>query len=157
MMGMMSAGMGCGPHAVAAARRKAGISAWRYLYAGDWPNTDIGIRGAWHMAEIPIVFGTTEFMSHIPDTAEERKLGEQMRLAWTGFAKNPVSGLSKMGWPVYEDNGEFHELVAIFRQVRVKHRNMYVDFLIAGPVIRLGGENNSEILFDPRSEYDKTC
>jgi cholinesterase len=99
--------MGCGPHDVAIARRNAGIPAWRYLYAGDWPNMDIGVRGAWHMAEIALAFGTTEFMSHIPDTEDEKKLGKQMRLAWTGFAKDPTGGLSKMGWPIYEQNGEF--------------------------------------------------
>jgi cholinesterase len=59
------------------------------------------------MAEIPIVFGTAEYMSRIPDTEEEKKLGQQIRLAWTGFAKDPTNGLTKMGWPVYDANGEF--------------------------------------------------
>jgi cholinesterase len=99
--------MGCGAHNVAIARRNAGIAAWRYLYAGDWPNMDIGVRGAWHMAEIALAFGTTEFMSHIPDTEEEKKLAQEMRLAWTGFAKDPEGALSEMGWPLYEQDGEF--------------------------------------------------
>src|ERR1700760_1237522 len=40
--------IGCGPHAAALARRKAGVNAWRYLYSGEYPNQDIGFRGAWH-------------------------------------------------------------------------------------------------------------
>ena len=142
--------MSCGPHAVAAARRKAGISAWRYLYSGDWPNTDIGVRGAWHMAEIPMVFGTTEYMSHIPDTEEEKKLGQQMRLAWTGFAKDPTNGLVKMGWPVYDAKSEFKCLPAL--QIEG-----HTDCVIVGPVIRLGAENNSEIAFEPTGKLEAAC
>jgi hypothetical protein len=52
------------------------------------------------MAEIALAFGNTEFTSHIPDTEDKKNLGQQMRLAWTGFAKDPTSGLSKMDWPM---------------------------------------------------------
>jgi cholinesterase len=149
---MSSTGMGCGAHDVAIARRNAGIPAWRYLYSGDWPNMDIGVRGAWHLAEIALVFGTTEFMSHIPDTEDEKKLGEQMRLAWTGFAKNPAGGLTKMGWPVYEKDGEF-DSIARADGLAVQ----YIDDTIIGPVVHLGGENSSEIVFDSRSKFDSSC
>jgi hypothetical protein len=99
--------IGCGPHAAALARRAQNISAWRYLYAGDWPNQNMGIPGAYHMAEIPLVFGTTELFSHRPDTAEEAKLSAAMRKAWTAFAKDPVGGLTGLGWPMYAEDSEY--------------------------------------------------
>jgi hypothetical protein len=39
--------------------------AWRYLYAGEWPNQQLGaccpgIKGAWHGAEIVLVLGPTD-------------------------------------------------------------------------------------------------
>lgn len=46
-------------------------------------------------------------MSHIKDVEEERKLVDVMMKAWSGFAKDPVGGLKGMGWPIYENVGEF--------------------------------------------------
>jgi cholinesterase len=48
----------------AVARSDAGVPAWRYLYAGEWPNQQLGtrclgVKGAWHGAEIALVFGTS--------------------------------------------------------------------------------------------------
>jgi cholinesterase len=57
-------GIGCGPHAAALGRAKHGIPAWRYVYNAVFPNQDIGSKGAWHGADIGIVFGTQEFLSH---------------------------------------------------------------------------------------------
>lgn len=96
--------IGCGPGPAATARRGAGVPAWRYVYAGEFPNQDIGIPGAWHGSEIGLVFGTTEYLSRLLDTPEEEKLSERMRTAWTTFAKDPFNGLSKLGWPLYNAN-----------------------------------------------------
>jgi cholinesterase len=101
-MGVMTSRIGCGTHAAARTRRVQGINAWRYLYAGEYPNQNISIPGAWHTAEIGIVFGTSEYLSRRPDTPEESKLGETVRNAWTSFAKDPVNGLLKLGWPLYD-------------------------------------------------------
>jgi cholinesterase len=51
-----------GPTAVG--RVKNGVPTWRYLFKGIYPNTDIGSKGAYHTAEIPMVFGTTSSYSH---------------------------------------------------------------------------------------------
>jgi carboxylesterase type B len=101
------ASIGCGPHAAALGRIKAGVPAWRYLYNGVWPNQDIGSKGAWHGADIGMQFGTSEFLSHKPDTAEEKKMVETIMGAWTAFAKDPKEGLTKFGWPVYDPESEF--------------------------------------------------
>jgi carboxylesterase type B len=56
--------IGCGPHAAALGRAKHNIPAWRYVYKAIFPNQDIGSKGAWHGADIGMVFGTQEFLSH---------------------------------------------------------------------------------------------
>jgi cholinesterase len=87
----------------AKARRDAGVQAWRYRYAGDWPNMDIGPKsGAWHASEVSMVFGTTERVSKTPDTAPQKFLGDVMRLAWTSFANDPEHGLERVKWPTYD-------------------------------------------------------
>jgi carboxylesterase type B len=48
----------------AAGRMKKGVPTWRYLFKGIYPNTDIGSKGAYHTAEISMVFGTTSSYSH---------------------------------------------------------------------------------------------
>jgi cholinesterase len=48
----------------AAGRVKHGVPTWRYLFKGLYQNTDIGSKGAYHTAEIPMVFGTTSSYSH---------------------------------------------------------------------------------------------
>ncbi|KAF1813270.1 alpha/beta-hydrolase [Eremomyces bilateralis CBS 781.70] len=123
--------LGCGPHAAALARRNHGIPTWRYLYAGEWPNQDIGSEGAWHGADIGIVFGNTEYITRRPDTEEQKKLIKTMSTAWTTFAKNPGYGLTALGYPLYTP-----ELPT---------------------VIRFGGENSSEVAFETRTKYDAPC
>jgi cholinesterase len=98
--------IGCGPHAAARSRIKAGINAWRYLYSGEYPNQNIGFPGAWHGSEIGPVFGTTELLSRKPDTKEEIELSMKLRQAWTEFAKDPVNGLVKLGWPIYDEESK---------------------------------------------------
>lgn len=88
----------------ASARRDQDVPSWRYRYAGEFANTAIGPNaGAFHGAEIALIFGTTELLSNSNDTAEEAKLGKAMREAWTAFAKDPAKGLTSFGWPVYNE------------------------------------------------------
>ena len=77
----------------------------RYRYYGVFPNQEISPKaGAYHSSEIPLLFGTTEDTGK--DTPSETKLARNMRHAWAEFAKDPVNGLVKLGWPVYNQNGE---------------------------------------------------
>jgi cholinesterase len=99
--------IGCGPGPAAAGRRAKGVNAWRYVYAGEWPNMDTGIPGAWHGSEIGLVFGSTEFSSHRPDIPAEVEMSKKIRTIWTTFAKDPVHGLHKMGYPLYDAAGEY--------------------------------------------------
>jgi cholinesterase len=117
----------------ASVRIKNGVKAWRYRYMGIWPNTAIVPEmGSYHSSEIPLVFGTTELKpGSVKDLPEEAKLSKIMRHAWAEFAKDPDSGLSKLGWPVYDEK--------------------------KATLIRLGYNNGSEPNFGMPSEYDGPC
>ena len=100
--------MGCGPMSGAAARRKAGVPAWRYRWFGEWPNLEIypGVA-SYHSMDCPIVFGATERASTTPDTPEEAQFVKNVMTAWATFTKDPDHGLEKLGWPLYDPKGKF--------------------------------------------------
>ncbi|KAN0100012.1 cholinesterase [Hyaloscypha variabilis] len=85
---------------------------WRYRYFGVFPDLEISSEaGAWHAAEIPIIFDT---MPATPDpTTEEISIANYMRGAWATFAKDPTKGLSTYGdgWPTY--NASIETLVRL--------------------------------------------
>jgi cholinesterase len=71
------------------------VPVWRYRYFGEWANTELnGKAGAYHTAEIPMVFGTAASSTSGPDSPEEIKVSQFMQKVWTQFAKDP-KGLSK--------------------------------------------------------------
>jgi len=115
-------GIYCLSHNTASARHAHGVPVWRYLYSAEWPNHDIGKPGAWHGSDVGMWFGTGERLTHVPDTEVEKRFVEMMMNAWTGFARDPVGGLGKLGWPGY-DGGE------------------------GAKVIRLGGNNDGSVGF----------
>ncbi|KAF2432318.1 alpha/beta-hydrolase [Tothia fuscella] len=122
---------GCGPHASSLSYRKAGVASWRYLYSGTFANNTA--PGAGHGDEIALVFGTIDHPSKRKSTSEEGKLSLYLRTAWTTFAKDPVNGLTKLGWPVYDEKSTDPTLV------------------------RLGGKESSAVAYELRSKYDKGC
>jgi len=79
----------------------AKVPTWRYRYFGDFPDDAVSTSsGAYHGSEIALIFNT-----QIPvpaPSAEEVALGNYMRGAWAAFAKNPTSGLTSYGWPMYD-------------------------------------------------------
>jgi len=114
---------GCGSHAVAKAYRDAKINAWRYLYAATF---GVDSPGAGHGAEIALVFGTIDNPPRKAIDGEEEALSKTLSKAWTDFAKDPVNGLTKLGWPMYDDK--------------------------SATVIRLGGKRSSKITFETRQD-----
>ncbi|KAH8887699.1 alpha/beta-hydrolase [Thozetella sp. PMI_491] len=86
-------------------RAELGIPVWRYRYFGVWPNMNpLPWLGAYHFSEVPMVFGTTNFW-YGPDTPEEAAWSKYMQAAWVAFAKDPVNGLTNLGWPRYDPSG----------------------------------------------------
>ncbi|KAM0806934.1 putative Carboxylesterase [Seiridium cardinale] len=78
---------------------------WRYRYFGAFPNTilsDDPPSGAYHTAELPILFGTVTQTVHT-NTDAENDISSYMRGAWAAFAKDPEKGLLSYGggWPQY--------------------------------------------------------
>jgi carboxylesterase type B len=109
-----------------------GSPTWRYRYIGDFPNlvlTNTPPSRAWHSGEVgptpertrtlwlftqlgnltiwqlPLLFNTTLASSGaVPDTPAQVEIGRYFRGAWAAFAKDPVSGLTRYGWPQYSPN-----------------------------------------------------
>jgi len=115
---------GCGPHAVAKAYRKAAVNSWRYLYAATWG--DDTAPGAGHGSELALVFGTIDNPPRAATNEEQSKLSAILRKAWTDFAKDPVNGLNKLGWPLYDEEKP--------------------------TVIRIGGKDSSAVKFVQRAD-----
>jgi carboxylesterase type B len=86
-----------------------GVNAWRYRWMGTFPNQRIAPdAGAWHGSEIPHVFGTIANNSQtVKATSDQLKVSELMNKAWATFAKDPESGLLKLGWPLYNEKGMY--------------------------------------------------
>lgn len=79
---------------------------YRYLYSGDFPN--ISPRpwmGAWHGAELPLVFGTHPLYRG-PSTELEYATSRAMQDAWVAFVASAGRETSVEGW---EDGGQVVE------------------------------------------------
>ena len=50
------------------------------------------------------MFGTSDLLG--PNTALENATSRYMQDAWVAFAKDPVNGLSRYGWPKYKPEKE---------------------------------------------------
>ncbi|KAK7190823.1 hypothetical protein DPSP01_007907 [Paraphaeosphaeria sporulosa] len=86
------------------------IPTWRYRYFGDWADmrlSKIVPTGAYHGAEVNVLFDTVPHGHGIPgSTQEELKFGRYMRGAWANFVADPIHGLEKYGWPAYSSSTE---------------------------------------------------
>jgi carboxylesterase type B len=92
----------CASSIEAAARVAHGVDVWRYRYFGDFPNLQLYPgSGAYHGAELNMVFGTAQDVSGLPNNAIEQKTIAYVQKAWAAFASDPATGLSKFGWPKY--------------------------------------------------------
>ncbi|KAJ5226513.1 hypothetical protein N7468_007738 [Penicillium chermesinum] len=84
------------------------IPTWRYFFNATFPNTEIFKgSGAYHSAEIPLVFGTYEGSTA---TVFEEQVSRAMQKSWAGFAKNPSAG---PGWDQVPTIGVFGDDVRV--------------------------------------------
>ncbi|KAH6693935.1 Alpha/Beta hydrolase protein [Plectosphaerella plurivora] len=123
----------CASVNVAKSRALHGVPVWQYVYAGNYPNQDLGTGGAWHGSEIGMIFGTSENVSRRPPTPEQIRLSGIMGKAWTEFAKDPYRGLEGMGWPRYDVEDKVPS------------------------IIRLGERDSSEIVFEHVRDRTAEC
>ncbi|KAF2097473.1 cholinesterase precursor [Rhizodiscina lignyota] len=92
----------CPTMAEANSRSAAKVPVWRWFYNGVWPNLNIfNNSGTYHGSDLTLVFGTTLNLTGQADTAAEATVGKYFMNAFAAFAKNPTSGLTSFGWPVY--------------------------------------------------------
>ena len=94
------------PANAAASSRANRVPVYQYRYYGDFPNTRLSSNpssGAWHGAELPVVWKTTVDSSEKADIPPERLISRDLNHAWAVFAKDPHSALSAApyGWPRY--------------------------------------------------------
>jgi carboxylesterase type B len=76
-------------------RVNSGVPIWRYLYFGDFQNLAVTSNppsGAYHTAEIPIVFQTVCDAVNIPSTLSETRISRYLSGAWAEFARDPYAG-----------------------------------------------------------------
>jgi hypothetical protein len=147
---VVNSGITCGTRDAARARVNAGVKAWRYRYYGEWPNQHLAPRsGAFFGSEIPLVFGSAAYYTDIPDVPEEAKLSSVIRQAWAEFAKDPKNGLTKFGWPSYDESS---------KSSPTKRDKERADRETVEPsLIRLGYQNKAVVTFESPKEYDKAC
>ncbi|QPC70909.1 hypothetical protein HYE68_001661 [Fusarium pseudograminearum] len=93
-------------------RAEAGATTYQYLYAGNFTNiSPLPWLGAYHTAELPLVFGTYE--TEGPSTKFERIVSERMQDLYLKFTSDPMHGLEKSGWPRAESQLKRSKLVKL--------------------------------------------
>ncbi|KIW00240.1 uncharacterized protein PV09_08132 [Verruconis gallopava] len=96
----------CPAATAAKARHDAGVPVWRAYFMGQWNNTNLGGLGAYHVSDVPLVMGATERKEGAtPDEPEETLMIKNVMNAWAAFAKDPENGLTNLGWPRYDPEG----------------------------------------------------
>lgn len=93
----------------ASSRRSHGVPAWTFRYMADWDNTRLyssngSTSGAYHMADLHMIFGASEDVTGFPTTVDQRNLTNIMQKAWSSFAHDPVDGLAGLGWPKFDQS-----------------------------------------------------
>ncbi|KAL9094494.1 MAG: hypothetical protein Q9165_003344 [Trypethelium subeluteriae] len=87
-------------------RTNADVPAWRFRYFGDWDNLRLFPgSGAYHGSDLEMVFGASQDVTGLPESAPEMQMQRLFMKAWATFAEDPVNGLvDVLGWPKYHPN-----------------------------------------------------
>jgi carboxylesterase type B len=104
----------------AAGRVAYDVPTWRYRYYADWENTGIfPTSGAYHGVDLHMIFGNSQGVTGIAESAPQTLLKKTMQKAWATFAADPVDGLTALGWPRYKTGppGEY-----VITEVRSLHQ-----------------------------------
>jgi carboxylesterase type B len=92
-----------------------------------------------------LVFGTIDNPPRKPVNEEQKKLSDILRKAWTDFAKDPVNGLNKLGWPMYQEDSKSDNSF-----VQINDADQHP--LLEPTVIRIGAKDSSAIKFELRAD-----
>ena len=127
----------CPSNTAAYFRSLHNVPVYRYRYFGMFPNLEIPTSPgrAYHGSEILPMYGSSEEISKVDSTWQERMLGSYMRNAWATFAHCPSTGVEKvLGWPRYSQATNGTE-----------------------GLVLLGMNNSTGAQFSARGPYDGTC
>ncbi|GES60367.1 carboxylesterase, type B [Aspergillus terreus] len=92
----------CPTGAEAKNRAVNGVPTWQSRYFGDWDNLRLyPTSGTYHGVDLPMVFGTAQSVSGLPNSPKEDEFAKYMASAWVAFASDPQNGLTEFGWPRY--------------------------------------------------------
>jgi carboxylesterase type B len=87
-------------------RNAANTTTFRYLYGGNFSNISPQFwQGAYHSSDLPLYFGTYG-IARGNGTDFQREVSEQAQDYYLAFAKDPVNGLTELGWEAYTPSGE---------------------------------------------------
>ncbi|KAF4448610.1 alpha beta-hydrolase [Fusarium albosuccineum] len=121
----------CRARIASQARHNLNSSIWRYRYYGEWPNLNpLPWLGAYHASDIPMVFGTSDLYGG-SNTPEEADWSKYMQAAWAAFTKDPKHGLTRLGWPRYNEDEK--------------------------TLVKLGVDGSARVVLAPGSEGDEGC
>ncbi|KAL4928543.1 uncharacterized protein BDV17DRAFT_291468 [Aspergillus undulatus] len=85
--------------------KDAGLPVWRYRYFGVFPNLHpFNWLGAWHSAIQRTLFNTAD-KNGVANTPEQDEAVSFLQSILVSFAKDPVHGLTKLGFPQYDPEG----------------------------------------------------
>ncbi|KAF4950258.1 hypothetical protein FGADI_8309 [Fusarium gaditjirri] len=88
---------GCPAHFETALRSSTYAKTWRYMYSSNFTNIMPGDQGAFHTAELPLIFGTHDIARN-KSGSFEYKISHAMQDYWLAFIQDPYAGLAKRGW-----------------------------------------------------------
>lgn len=80
-----------------------GVPTWRYAYFGDFKDSRLTTAAhgqAYQGSDVLLMFGN-ELVPGVKQDADELKLAKYTRGALAAFVKNPKTGLTSYGWPLY--------------------------------------------------------
>ncbi|WP_394827071.1 carboxylesterase/lipase family protein [Pendulispora albinea] len=121
---------GCDERRVARNAIKGGSSAvYRYVWTHGYraPHVLSLLDGAFHAAEFPIVWNTTDAFLY-SQTSAERLLGTRARSYWTNLITGNPNTASAPAWPKYDLETEKTMILDTTVTTRSKHRDSFCNY-----------------------------
>lgn len=96
----------CPTSETATNRVRVGAPAWRFRYYADWDNTRLyPTSGAYHGVDLNMIFAASEDVTGLPESQPQLELQKTMQEAWAAFVSNPMEGLTRLDWPMFDPKG----------------------------------------------------
>jgi hypothetical protein len=128
------------------------VPAWQSRYFGDWDSQHLyDDSGAYHGSDIPMLFGSGEEVTGIPNSELQEKYSNYMGATWVAFASDPRHGLEKQGWPAFDASSKF----SVYRDLGVDANNLLVE--PKRTIVGLGFKNGTLAKFLDPTDVEKGC